>query len=584
MRGTWRCGVALLCLAGATLTGALGPAGEALAQIGLRPGDEKPELEEFPPEQPPPTPLELPPIPPAPEEEPLSAGLAVPIRGFAVEGSTVFTAEELEAVTAPYRGRAITSEELLAARDAITRHYIERGYVTSGAVIPDQVVEDGTVRIQVVEGKLTDVRVEGTRWFRPRYFRDRLLRVGRAPLSVVRLEEQLQLFQRDPLVERVNARLEPGAGPGESVLELVVEEGRPYSLGAEFTNDHSPSIGALGGVFTVELANLIGHADELTGFFDVTEGLFDYDLRYELPLNSYDTRLHLRFRDTDSDVVEEPFDALGISSTSRTYALALEHPLLRTTSQELWLSLTGERRSSEACVSIFPPECDPFAFLPGTTDPEQVVSVFRLIQDWTWRSPADVVAARSTASLGVDLLGATVSGDSDAPDSEYFAWLGQVQWAHRFPERLLRSQMVARADIQLATSPLLSVEKFAIGGLRSVRGYRKNELVRDNGVAASVEVRVPIFRGPLGREIVQLVPFFDIGRGWDERDDLPDRTLISLGIGVRVAPFEWLVGELYWGAQLKDVPSPLEDDLQDHGILFRLVVRPFDAFPQLWRR
>ena len=48
-------------------------------------------------------------------------------------------------------GRPISSEELLAARDAVTQHYVDAGYVTSGAVVPDQKLEDGLVRIQVVE-------------------------------------------------------------------------------------------------------------------------------------------------------------------------------------------------------------------------------------------------------------------------------------------------------------------------------------------------------------------------------------------------------------------------------------------------
>ena len=554
----------------------------ALAQVQLGPGEERPEVEEFPPEEPPPSAMELPPIPPPAAEERLSAGLEVFVREFVIEGSTVFSPEDLARITEPYTGRMITSEELLAAGDAITDHYIEHGYITSGALVPDQQVEDAVVRIQVTEGVLAEVSVEGTRWFRERYFRSRLLRAGRAPVSVERLEEMLQRFQRDPHIERVNARLEPGAQLGESVLSLVVEEGRPYRVLASFSNDRPPAVGSTGGLFTLGLANLIGHADEFTGSFELTEGIEDLELQYELPLNTYDTRLGLRFRDSDLEVVEEPFEDF-VFTEARTYGLRLSHPVVRTPNHDLWLSLIGERRRSKSCLVIFPPECEPWVFQPGTDDPKQVVSVLRFVQDWNWRQPSDVIAVRSTASVGLDVLGATVSSDSDAPDGKFFAWLGQVQWVHRFGERWWGSQLVFRTDVQLASRPLLSLEKFSVGGLRTVRGYRRNELVRDNGVVASLELRIPLYRGRLGRDVVQLAPFADFGRAWDERDDFPDQTLASLGVGLRVSPFEWLFGELYWGGRLTKVSRSYgESDLQDEGIHFRVTVVPTDLLPRWW--
>jgi hemolysin activation/secretion protein len=551
----------------------------ASAQV-FGPAEERPELEPFEPEGPPPAPLELPPVPAPAEEDRLSAGLMVFVREFVVEGSSVFTPEDFAAITTPYTGRRISSEELLQVRDAVTAHYIQNGYVTSGAVIPDQAVEDGEVRIQIVEGKLSDVVVEGTRWFRARYFRDRLLRAGRAPVSVVRLERQLQLLQRNPYVQRVNARLEPGDRLGESALRLVVDENRPYSLVAETGTLRSPSVGGIGGRFTPSFANLLGLGDVLKGNFDITEGLWEYDLSYELPLNSYDTRLALRFRDTDSDVVENPFDALGIHSDARTYGFSLSQPLLRNERHDLWFRIVGERRESESCVKIFPPKCEPFAFLPGTDDPEQKVSVLRFVQDWSWRTDSDVVAARSTASVGLDVLGATTSGDSKQPDSQFFAWLGQVQWAHRFSERFWSSELVFRTDLQLATDPLMSLEKIAVGGLRTVRGYRENQIVRDNGFVSSIELRIPVYRTPLGRPLVQLIPFVDVGRAWDERDELTSETLASIGVGVRVSPLDWIQAELYWGGRLTDVPNPGENTLQDDGLQLRIRVWPFHVLPR----
>jgi POTRA domain, ShlB-type len=139
---------------GCALLAYLLPAFAQAPRIGgarLGPGETRPELPEFAPEQPPE--FELPPLPrPPPEREQRpSTGARVFVREFRLTGNTVFSDQELAAVLEPYTGRAIATEELLDARDAVTRLYIERGYVSSGAVIPDQDVVGGVIEIRIVE-------------------------------------------------------------------------------------------------------------------------------------------------------------------------------------------------------------------------------------------------------------------------------------------------------------------------------------------------------------------------------------------------------------------------------------------------
>jgi hemolysin activation/secretion protein len=145
------------------------------------------------------------------------------------------------------------------------------------------------------------------------------------------------------------------------------------------------------------------------------------------------------------------------------------------------------------------------------------------------------------------------------------------------------NQVLVRVDLQLAEDPLLPLEKLGVGGATTVRGYRENLLVRDNGFIGSVEFRFPVFRLPLplisegpqdGR--VQLAAFYDFG--WSENTDVespdPD-TISSLGIGLRWDPHRQIHGELYWGFALREVGELGEGDLQDSGIHFALDIRLF---------
>jgi hemolysin activation/secretion protein len=73
---------------------------------------------------------------------------------------------------------------------------------------------------------------------------------------------------------------------------------------------------------------------------------------------------------------------------------------------------------------------------------------------------------------------------------------------------------------------------------------------------------------------VQVAPFVDYGRSWDAGGGATD-TLSSVGIGVRVAPVEWVRGELYWGHAIGDDIEDEDGDLQDDGIHFEVTVVPF---------
>ncbi|MBP0007694.1 MULTISPECIES: POTRA domain-containing protein [unclassified Roseofilum] len=84
-----------------------------------------------------PTPEELlPPSDPEPELPKLPTQIIV--KQFQAIGSTVFSAEELAAITAPFTHRPLSLAELFEVRAQITQAYRDRGYINSGAFIPPQ--------------------------------------------------------------------------------------------------------------------------------------------------------------------------------------------------------------------------------------------------------------------------------------------------------------------------------------------------------------------------------------------------------------------------------------------------------------
>jgi hemolysin activation/secretion protein len=94
---------------------------------------------------------------------------------------------------------------------------------------------------------------------------------------------------------------------------------------------------------------------------------------------------------------------------------------------------------------------------------------------------------------------------------------------------------VLRSDLQFSTRALVPLEQFSLGGLQSVRGYRQDALLTDNGFFASAEVRLPILRVEKLEGVLQVVPFVDFGIGWNSSDN-PDpdpNSLVGVGLGLQ---------------------------------------------------
>lgn len=527
----------------------------------------------------------LPKLPPLPKEDlPLSSVARIYIKKFHFEGNNVFSEEKLAKIAQSYEQRELTAEQLQEIKNEITNAYIQEGYINSGAIIPDQKVNDGVVTIKIIEGKLFQVEVSGNKSLRTSYIRKRLENYPKDKiLNINSIQEKLQLLQQNSLFKRINAELGPGVKLGEGILKIHVDEARPYQLQFSFNNHRSPSVGAYRGELEGWHRNFTGlfgkgWGDTLYIRYGLTEGLNDYTLRYLLPLSHYGTTLSFNVERSDSEVIESPFNQLDVESEADTYAITLNHPLLKKPNKSLELALKLEKRTSKTFLLG-----RPFSFSPGVRQGESDISVIRFSQDWLDRSRIHVLAARSSFNFGVDALDSTINDDG-SPDSKFFTWLGQFQYVRRLDslknEHLKMSQILFRIDLQWADQDLLPLEKFSIGGASTVRGYRENQLTRDSGLISSLEWRIPVWRLPIsglsknpedGR--LEIAPFMDYGRAWNADSDTPTpKDIYSIGLGLRWAPNQDIHTELYWGKALRDLPEPEDKDWQDNGVHFELSV------------
>lgn len=550
--------------------------GQSIPPALTVPDDEPPSQQPLPEQQPvpvlpPPEELLRPPgdvtTPPPVEDVPDT----IYVERFEVVGSTVFSEEELSEVTAPFAERELSFAELLQARSAVTQLYVDEGYITSGAFIPPQTLQDGVVQIQVLEGTLEDINVDVDGRLRPGYVRRRLRLAASDPLNVERLLEGLQLLQLDPVIETISAELAAGVRPGTSILDVSVVQADTFAVDLELNNGRSPSVGSFRQEITIREGNLIGLGDSISAGYSRTSGSNTFDFGYTIPVNARNGTVGFTAGFTDSNVIEDEFEFLDIESESRFYELTYRQPLYQTPTREFALSLTASRRESKSeFLEDVLGEAIPFPSLGADEEGRTRISALRFAQEWTQQGGRQVIAARSQFSFGLDAFDSTVN--EVGPDSRFFAWRGQGQWVRLLaPDTLL----LVRGDIQLADGPLVPLEQFGLGGQQTVRGYRQDELLTDNGILFSTEVRIPLVRARRLDGLLQLTPFVDVGHGWNLDAIDPDPDLVaSVGLGLLWRLGDRLFARFDYGVPLVDTDTE-GDSLQENGFYFTLRFTPF---------
>ncbi len=492
-----------------------------------------------------------------PPETTFPSGESFFVKEIQVKGYSVLENEIIKLKRSVEQKKKITFEDLLELRTQITQLYIKKGYITSGAFIPNnQDLTSGIVQIQIVEGELEGILISGLKRLQSVYVRSRIERYTGKPLNKNRLEEALQLLQLDPLIERVNAELTAGSISGSNILQVKISESSAFHAGVAFANNQSPSIGSEQGTIFVAHDNLLGFGDKLSAEYGITEGFNIYDVGYSVPINALDGAISVRYSNSESRIIESQFRELDIRSEAETLSFSIRQPLVRRPNSEFALSLALDLRRSQTFLL----NDIPYSFTSGSEDGESKVTVIRFSQDWLQRNTTSVLAARSQFSLGIGALDATVN--NTGTDGRFFSWLGQFQWVQRLSPRIL---MLAKINAQLTGDSLLSPEKITIGGVETVRGYRQNQLVADNGVIGGVEIRIPLTSNV---ENLQLVPFFDISTVWNNiGSNLDHQTLASLGLGLQWQPFNGLALRADYGIPLIGA-SDSGSSLQDNGFNF----------------
>jgi hemolysin activation/secretion protein len=502
-----------------------------------------------------------------------AANTRIQVKKIEVTGSTLFSQQELQSILAEKmisaQPETVALSDLQDVANQITQLYLERGFLTSRAVLQPQLVKEGIVTIAVVEGKLADIQIEGLESLRAGYIRSRLQQRPGTPLNARNLEEKLRLLKSDPLLESVESSLRPGKNLGESILQVKVKEASRFKTTVSTDSYSQSSLQPEKSRMKMTYKNITGLGDELSfvssmplnsSAFD-QDGLQSYDISYRMPLNTMNGEVQVQATADDKTITEPAFAALGIRNRSERYSVGFRQPLVRSMRQEFTLSLnfSAERKQSFLFNDI------PFAFGSGADD--KGVTQTRILQfgqNFSRQDKEGVWNLNSSLNLGFGVLDAT-------PEGQFFSWQVQGQRVQKIGKGNL---LIAQGELQLSPDSLLSSQKFGLGGGQSVRGFRQNARLGDNGWRVSLEGRVPLWKTKKDkRPILQLAPFVEAGGVWNVTQNLNGQSregfLAGAGVGLLFQPSKNLNIRVDYGVPLVRV-SDGDRSLQENGLYFSI--------------
>jgi hemolysin activation/secretion protein len=364
------------------------------------------------------------------------------------------------------------------------------------------------------------------------------------------------------VVERINAELAPLPERGASELVVSVEERRPWSIEARYDNHHAPAVGARRPSLWGEHRNVSGWGDKLDGHIGRTEGLEDFHVAYSAGFPRSPWRVGARFERSDSLAIDPPsFRDLEITTVADTRRLEVSRAFGAAAGQSISAALAGERRSAESTLLGLP-----FSFIPGIADGVTRIDVARLSSEFSALGKDAVLFLRGQWSEGRSRR--DIERVELAVDARFRVIALQGQYARRLSDA--GAQVLLRVDSQWTPDTLFPIEKKAVGGAESVRGYRENVWLRDRAVVGTVEGRWPLVRRDDGWGLT-LAAFTDGAWARDtvSRLEQGPSTIASVGGGMAFTLPYGLSGRVDYARPNRRWLTDNADS-QDRGLHFRV--------------
>lgn len=466
------------------------------------------------------------------------------INEFRVDGTHILPRLAVEEAVYPYLGPDRTLDDVEKARAALEKAYVALGYQTVAVEIPQQRVAGGVVVLKVTEGTVGRLRVHGARYFALDEIKEQApsLAEGTVP-DFNKIQKDIVALNQLP-DRKVTPALRAGVTPGTVDVDLNVEDTLPLHGSLELNNRYSVNTTPLRLNASLRYDNLwqLGHSLSLS-----------YQIAPENPQDakvfsgSYLARLAdvnwlsllVYGLQSDSDVA-----TLGSTDVAGRGQVIGSRAIITLPNEEGFfhsLSVGGDYKHFDENVSL------------GGSRNSTPITYYPLNATYSasWQGEESLTQLNAGVTLHTRGLGSSAAQfDAKRFNSggDFIYFRGDIARTQELPEKL---QLFGKVQFQTASQPLVNSEQLVGGGLDTVRGYTESEVLGDDGVLGSLELRTPLLSNWLG-DIPQVNEWrfylFNEGGSLSIQAPLAEQkstfNLASVGIGSRIRLLNNLNGQI----------------------------------------
>jgi hemolysin activation/secretion protein len=507
------------------------------------------------------------------------------ISEYRVHGVHSITSLDVEKAVYPFLGPDRTAADVQAACRAVEKAYGALGF---GAVSVHPVGlanKSGVVELQVTEGTVGRLRVKNARYFSPAKIKEaapalaegRVLNFNDINSDVVGLN---QLHDRT-----ITPTLRPGAEPGTYDVDLNVKDSRPFHASAEVNDYYTPNTKPLRLTASVSDTNL-WQAGEGAGFsFEeapqrrLDSEVFSGYFLGRFPGNDW---LSLMLQGTKQDSNISTLGGSTVAGPGETFDLRANMALPN--GKDWSTGKDWENFSQSVSLSIDYKHFKQSVNLAPSTTPGAAASTGTIVTPITyypvsagyaavWGSSAEGAALTLFDASATFNLRGMGSGPREfdlnrfGADGSFIYLRSDLSRAQPLPGGW---EAYAKVQGQLSNQPLVSSEESSGGGEQTVRGYLESEVVGDDGIFGTFELRTPSLLLTGKQREWKFFVFADAGK-LKVIDPLAEQdahySLASVGIGSRLSLFDHVSGAC-------DLAYPLigQTYTQEHELQFRFRV------------
>ncbi|RWQ58826.1 ShlB/FhaC/HecB family hemolysin secretion/activation protein [Mesorhizobium sp.] len=466
-----------------------------------------------------------------------AAQVTLELRGVEIEGSTVYTDDQLRELYAELLGKKVTLLQVFEVAAKITARYGNDGYLLSRVIVPPQELNQAgaVIRLQAVEGYIDEVIwPDGVERYR-NFFDDYAAKItAERPARADRLERYLLLANDLPGLTFKSTLRASERNPGASTLVLEMEID-PYDVSLSTDNYGTEASGPYQGMVSGHLNNAFGAHERLSGGYVIAGPSEDDDPElhyffwgYDQVLNSEGLTFSFSGNASRGDPGTALLSALEYQTQSLNLTTGVSYPFIRTRSQNLTGGFFFDYEDSEGLTSSGLSTEDRLRILRAEL-------AYDFADGWSGINQAIIAL-----SQGIDGLGSTSNDNPNAsriPGAvDFFKTTLFLSRQQPLPNRFTSYMSVFG---QLAADPLLSSQECGYGGRRFGRGFDASIVTGDHCLLLNGELRydldVPVSLDAF-LDRAQAYVFTDYGRIWniDAPAGTPDSDDgASAGLGVR---------------------------------------------------